>query len=96
MDTEVTDVSKGSGLGTSSILAALLDSHWKLSKMIDSCFTNTLIDQIFDTVSDLLDDRMVRGAGGGGFLQVILKKGVTVDMLRVRLREVYQDSGVDV
>ena len=39
---------------------------------------------------------MICGAGGGGFLQVVLKKGVTADMLRTRLREVYQDSGVDV
>lgn len=82
--------------GNEDAFAELLNSHWVLSKMIDAGSTNTLIDQIFDAVNDLLDGRMVCGAGGGGFLQVILKKGVTTDMLRVRLREVYQDSGVDV
>ena len=39
---------------------------------------------------------MICGAGGGGFLQVILKKGCTKEELRSRIREVFQDSGVDV
>ena len=53
-------------------------------------------DLILNTVSDLIDGQMICGAGGGGFLQVVLKKGITADTLRARLREVYQDSGVDV
>ena len=36
------------------------------------------------------------GAGGGGFLQVIMKKGVKRDRLHTRLKEVFQDSAVDV
>ena len=40
--------------------------------------------------------RFISGAGGGGFLQVVLKKGVTQEMLHKRLRDVFQDSGVDV
>ena len=35
-------------------------------------------------------------SGGGGFIMVILKKGVSRDMLRERLAEIFQDSGVDV
>ena len=38
----------------------------------------------------------IAGAGGGGFLQVILKKGVTKEDLRERLYAIFQDSGVDV
>ena len=44
----------------------------------------------------MIDGKFISGAGGGGFLQVILKKGVSKDMLRARLLDVYQDSGVDV
>lgn len=44
----------------------------------------------------MIDGKFISGAGGGGFLQVILKKGVTQEMLHRRLREVFQDSGVDV
>ena len=76
--------------------AKLLNRHWEASQKIDAESTNTCIDQIFATIDDLIDGRMICGAGGGGFLQVILKKGVSRDMLRMRLDEVFQDSGVDV
>ena len=36
------------------------------------------------------------GAGGGGFLQVVLKKGVTRAQVHARLKEIFQDSDVDV
>lgn len=39
---------------------------------------------------------MVCGAGGGGFLQVILKKGVSGNQVHSRLKEVFQDNPVDV
>ncbi len=76
--------------------AHLLTDHWQESLCIDSGSTNTCIDQIFTVIEDLTEGKMICGAGGGGFLQVILKKGVTKDALRERLREVFQDSGVDV
>ena len=76
--------------------AKLLNSHWELSKKLDKGCTNTCIDQIFNTVDDLIDGKMICGAGGGGFLQVILKKNVTVDDLRKRVNDVFADSGIDV
>ena len=76
--------------------AELLSRHWELSKKLDSGSTNTCIDQIFAVIEDLTDGRMICGAGGGGFLQVILKKGVTRAILEERLNEVFQDSGVNV
>lgn len=76
--------------------AQLLTEHWQESQHIDAGSTNTCIDQIFTVIDDLVDGKMICGAGGGGFLQVVLKKGVTRDDLRERLNEVFQDSGVDV
>lgn len=76
--------------------AKLLDKHWGLSKMIDAGSTNTLIDQIFAAIDTLIDGRLVCGAGGGGFLQVMLKKGVTREEINSRLGEVFQDSDVGV
>lgn len=73
--------------------AQLLNDHWELSKRLDAGSTNTCIDQMFLTVDDLIDGRMICGAGGGGFLQVVLKKGVSFEMLDQRLHEVFQDSG---
>jgi len=74
----------------------LLNEHWELSKRLDGGCTNTCIDQIFLAAEDLIDGRMICGAGGGGFLQVVLKKGVTREMLEERMDEVFADSGVAV
>lgn len=76
--------------------ANLLNRHWEISKKLDAGSTNTCIDQIFGVCEDLIDGKFISGAGGGGFLQVVLKKGVTQEMLHKRLRDVFQDSGVDV
>lgn len=82
--------------GNVDAFAALLSEHWELSKMIDAGSTNTLIDQIFDATEDLLDGKMVCGAGGGGFLQVILKKGKSRDELQERLKDVFSDTDISV
>ena len=74
--------------------AQLLSEHWELSKRLDAGSTNTMIDQIFDSVSDLVLGRMVCGAGGGGFLQVVLRKGVSKAELQQRLRGVFQDTDI--
>lgn len=76
--------------------AKLLDYHWGLSQKVDKGSTNTLIDQIFASISDMIDGRLVCGAGGGGFLQVILKKGVSKQDVHRRLKEVFQDNDVDI
>lgn len=68
--------------GNIDAFADLLNEHCKLSKMIDSGSTNTLIDQIFDSCDDLLAGKMICGAGGGGFLQVVLRKGEIKDSYR--------------
>jgi len=39
---------------------------------------------------------MICGAGGGGFLQVVLRKGVSRRDVRQRLKSVFQDSEIDV
>jgi fucokinase len=76
--------------------ARLFSEHWELSKRVDAGSTNTLIDQIFSSIDDLIDGKMICGAGGGGFLQVIVKKGITKETIHHRLKEVFQDNDVDV
>ena len=76
-------------------IAVLMRFELEKGRLDGGC-TNTCIDMIFSSVEDLIDGKMICGAGGGGFLQVILKKGVTVEQVQKRLREVFQDSGVEV
>lgn len=82
--------------GNLDAFAGLLNRHWELSTQLDSGSTNTCIEQIFLSCEDLIDARFIAGAGGGGFLQVLLKRGCTKEMLRERLHEIFQESGVDV
>ena len=73
-----------------------MNEHWELSKRLDKGCTNTCIDQIFLSIEDLIDGKMICGAGGGGFIQVIMKKGVTLEQMQERLDEVFSESGVGV
>lgn len=82
--------------GDIDAFANLLNKHWELSKQLDSGCRNTCIDQIFFACEDLIDGKFIAGAGGGGFVQVILKKGVREKELVRRLHEVFQNSGVTV
>lgn len=82
--------------GNVDAFAQLLSDHWELSKKLDAGSTNILIDQIFDAIEEFIDGKMICGAGGGGFLQVVLKKGVESQEVEARLREVFQDSDIRV
>lgn len=74
----------------------LLNRHWELSKALDKGCTNICINQILKSCEDLIDGQMICGAGGGGFLQVILKKNISVQDLENRINAVFQDSGIKV
>lgn len=76
--------------------AKLMSEHWELSKLLDRGSSNTLIDQIFDSIEEFVDGKMICGAGGGGFLQVVLKSGVKKEQMERRLRLVFQDSEIRV
>ena len=76
--------------------AKLLNYHWELSLKVDAGSSNTLIDQIFVSIEDLIDGKLVCGAGGGGFLQVVLKRGVSRTDVEKRLTSVFMDSLVGV
>lgn len=75
--------------------AKQLNEHWELSKKLDIGCTNTCIDFIFDSLKDLISGQFICGAGGGGFLLIMLRKNVTKDMVDERINEIFQDSGVE-
>lgn len=74
--------------------AMLLSQHWELSKKLDTGCTNIYIDQVVHSIEDLIDGCMICGAGGGGFLQVIMKKNISKEQLQVRVKENCTNNGV--
>ena len=82
--------------GNINYFANLLNVHWEYSKMICTGATNKLIEKIFYFVEDLICGRMICGAGGGGFLQVVLRENVTKEMLHSRLVETFPETEIDV
>ncbi|MBD5500433.1 MAG: bifunctional fucokinase/L-fucose-1-P-guanylyltransferase, partial [Lachnospiraceae bacterium] len=77
-------------------LAHLFNEHWKLSLQLDEGASNLCIEQIFMVIEDLIDGKFIAGAGGGGFLQIIMKKGVTKEQVNERLSEMFQGTGTAV
>lgn len=77
-------------------LACLFNEHWKLSLQLDEGAANLCIEQIFMVIEDLIDGKFIAGAGGGGFLQIIMKKGVTKEQVNERLSEMFQGTGAAV
>ena len=82
--------------GDVDAFAKLLSDHFELVKQLDPDSTNTCLDHIFYVCDDLIAGKMICGAGGSGFLQVVLKKGVTKEMLRERLNLMFIDAKVEV
>ena len=82
--------------GNIDLFGILLNVHLEYSKILDKGSTNSLIQKIFAVIDDLIVGKMVCGAGGGGFLQIILKNNVTKDMVHNRLRGVFPDSEIDI
>ncbi len=76
--------------------AKLTREHWALSKRLDAGSSNTCIDHMVTVCEDLIDGMMICGAGGGGFMSMILKRGVSKQALSDRLDCVFQESGVKV
>ena len=82
--------------GNITSFAEHISKQSELVKLLDNGASNTCIEYIFDVIDDLIDGKCICGAGGGGFLQVVLKKGVTKQQLVDRINSEFIDCGVEV
>ena len=80
--------------GSIDDFALLLNEQWNCSLKIIPETTNNLINGIFKQLDEYIDGKMICGPGGGGFLQVILKKGITRDIIKEKLKEMFGDSEI--
>lgn len=82
--------------GDVTSFAGYITKQFELVKKLDKGASNTYIEYIFRTCEDLLSGWSICGAGGGGFLQVILRDGVDKSVLQKRVEETFGDCGVEV
>ena len=82
--------------GDVTAFAKCMDEQLECVKVLDEGATNTCVDYIFEACDDLVDGRSVCGAGGGGFLQMILKEGVARRDLVDRVESAFGGCGVEV
>ena len=58
--------------------------------------SNVCIEAILQACEDLIDAKFIAGVGGGGFLQLILKKDVSKKKVHERLVEVFPGTDIDI
>ncbi len=76
--------------------AHLLSRQFSLVRRLDEGASNPCLDYIFDVCDDLIDGKSICGAGGGGFLMMILKQGLSRAELEERIGQELEDTGVAV
>ncbi|MCH3918198.1 MAG: bifunctional fucokinase/L-fucose-1-P-guanylyltransferase [Spirochaetia bacterium] len=82
--------------GNVTRFAHYLTEQFKLVKKLDKGASNTCIEYIFAVCDDLIDGKSICGAGGGGFLMVILKNKITKKEIEKRIKDNFRDCGVEV
>lgn len=68
----------------------------KLTMSLDTGYINERLIQIFNACDDMTAGKMICGAGGGGFIQIVLKDGYSGQDLCARLRASFPGQGIDV
>lgn len=82
--------------GDITSFAKYITRQFELVKKLDKGASNACIEYIFDVCEDLIDGKSICGAGGGGFLMVVLKPGVKKSELKNRINQIFVDCGVEV
>ena len=73
-----------------------LNTQTSLTRKLCTGYTNELIDNILLVCKEITDAHMMCGAGGGGFIQLILKSGYDRHDLQKLLRSAFPQQGIDV
>jgi len=73
-----------------------LNRQTELTLTLNTGYTNKHLDKILDVCAEMTAGKMICGAGGGGFIQIVLKKGCSMQDLSTRLNMTFPHQGIDV
>ena len=74
--------------------AAIMAHNWSLNSALSENMSNAATEQLLNAIDELICAKYWCGAGGGGFLQVILKPECSKEDIRDRLQTLPADSEV--
>ena len=67
--------------GDLELVGRLMTHHWELNKRLDPGSTNAFIDSILQVCEPYVYGGKLCGAGGGGFMELILREDVSIKQL---------------
>jgi len=82
--------------GDLALVGHLMKRHWEINKRMDPYSTNAIIDKIFEVCEPYVFGAKLCGAGGGGFMELILKDEITIDQLNKVLKNAFPSGQVSV
>ena len=74
--------------------AKLLSKNYENSLGLSKNILNKRTNEIFEKTKDLTCGKMICGAGNGGFIELILKKGITKEKLNKRLEKEFPNTNI--
>ena len=80
--------------GNIDAFAELMNEHFRINKLIDAGSTNNYIDQIIEICRPYISSVKMCGAGGGGFAQMLLKRGEDKEALGRILQGTFKENCV--
>lgn len=76
--------------------AILLNKNYEITKTLNNKIVSPVAQKIFDITEDITSGKMICGAGNGGFIEIILKKGIKKQEINKRLQKEFANTDVKI
>lgn len=81
-------------IGNIEGFAELLNQNYEITKTLNGKIVNKTTEEILKTIDNLICGKMICGAGNGGFIEIILRKGISKQELQNKLDKTFGNSDI--